>query len=69
MTPHNTVFLLLSLCRTGNMKGEITILRAINMHLNRANIDILQNVLLTLEADSFIVSNVALEVTIVKRQQ
>lgn len=39
------------------------------MHLNRANVDILQNVLLTLEADSFIVSNVALEVTIVKRQQ
>jgi hypothetical protein len=46
-------------------------LRAINMHVlvNRANVDILQNVRLTLEADCFVVSNVSLRVTIVKREQ
>jgi hypothetical protein len=51
------------------MKGEITILRAIKRHLNRANVDILQNVWLTLEADCFIMSDDSLTVTIVKRQQ
>jgi len=39
------------------------------MDVSRTKLDILQNVWLTLEADCFIVSDVPLRVTIVKRQQ
>lgn len=49
ITTHITVALLLSLCRTGNMNREITMLRAINIKVNHRNVDILQNVCLTLE--------------------
>jgi hypothetical protein len=45
------------------MNGERTMLRAMNMHVNRANINISQNLWLMLEAECYIVSYASTYVT------